>query len=273
MQDFTVGEGTQTQSIGFDATKRSKTVVTVGVLLNRTQEALLLDDFCETIRDDGYLPFRTKSRDLSLDPETATKILSNCNGEVAICTHQGDVTLEYAEAVHSAIIINELNITTDNTIAIVDGSRSRADNLAQAVTPFETTPPPITNCVQSEFYYPHLLLADLVAGAIADTFRETDRYLPSISLGEPVGPLVDTTSRRDRWNRGYSAVARGEGEIQQPTYEQRYADSVKERVSCWFQGQFGKTHAPSPESDGVRPVVGRLKAMECESAATWLDDQ
>ena len=44
MQDFIVDEDSHPRSIGFDATDRQDLVVTVGVLLNRTQEATLLDD-------------------------------------------------------------------------------------------------------------------------------------------------------------------------------------------------------------------------------------
>ncbi|MFB1065299.1 hypothetical protein [Natrinema sp. H-ect4] len=273
MQDFMVDDSLHPQSIGFDATDRENIVVTVGVLVNRTQEAMLLDNFYETIYDDGYRPFRTKSRDLSLPSKKVQNLLLQCNGKVGICIHQDDVTLAYAEAVHSAIILDELNIASNDTIAIVDGDQARADQLCQAASAIDVIPPSITNCVQSELYYPHLLLADLVAGIVADTITANPTAFSSASLDGPVKAMMDTTpeSRKKRWGRAYSAVARGEGEVQQATYEQRYADSVRERVSCWFHGLFGKTHAPPPESDGVQPVVGRLNAMGCENVAMWLD--
>jgi hypothetical protein len=275
MQNFIVDEESRPRSIGFDATDRQDLVVTVGVLLNRTQEATLLDDLYQTIYDDGYRPFRTKSRDLSLPADKVHDILLRCNGEVGICIHQQDVKLPYAEAVHSAILLDELSVTTDDTIAIVDGNQDRADKLCQTATAIDVVPPSVTNCAQSELYYPHLLLADLVAGVVADTIAADSTAFSSASIDGPVEILMDTTqdSRKGLWGRGYSAVTRGEGEVQRATYEQRYAHSVRERVSCWFHGTFGKTHAPPPESDGVQPVVGRLNAIGCTDVATWLAEQ
>ncbi len=274
MQDFIVDEDSRSRSIGFDATDRQDLVVTVGVLLNRTQEATLLDDLYQTIYDDGYRPFRTKSRDLSLPSKKVLDLLLRCNGEVGICVHQDDVKLPFAEAVHSAILLDELSVTTDDTIAIVDGDQGRADQLYQTAVAIDVVPPSITNCAQSELYYPHLLLADLVAGVVADTVAADPTALSSASVAGPV-EILETTpdSRKGRWGRGYSAAARGEGEVRRAKFEQRYADSVRERVSCWFHGTFGKTHAPPPESDGVQPVVGRLNAMGCTDLATWIAEQ
>lgn len=275
MQDFIVDEDSRPRSIGFDATDRQDLVVTVGVLLNRTQEATLLDDLYQTIYDDGYRPFRTKSRDLSLPPAKVQDLLLRCNGEVGICVHQDDVKLPFAEAVHSAILLDELSVTTDDTIAIVDGDQGRADQLYQTAVAIDVVPPSITNCAQSELYYPHLLLADLVAGVVANSIAADPTALSSASVAGPVEMILETTqeSRKGRWGRGYSAAARGGGEVQRSKFEQRYADSVRERVSCWFHGTFGKAHAPPPESDGVQPVVGRLEAMGCSDVATWLAEQ
>lgn len=275
MQDFRVDGESYPRSIGFDATDRQNIVVTVGVLVNRTQEATLLDDLYQVLYDDGYRPFRTKSRDLSLPPAKVKNILLRCNGEVGICVHRDDVTLAYAEGVHSSILLNEMSVSTNDTIAIVDGDRSRAVKLRQSAAAIDVIAPSVTNCVQSELYYPHLLLADLVAGIVADTITEESSSPSSVSLESPIEVILDTTgeSRKGYWGRGYSATARGEGEVHRSTYEQRYASSVRERVACWFHGIFGKTHAPPPDSDGVQPVVGRLNAMGCEDVATWLDEQ
>lgn len=275
MQNFIVDENSRPRSIGFDATDRQDLVVTVGVLVNRTQEATLLNDLYQTIHGDGYRPFRTKSRDLSLPPAKVRQLLLGCNGKVGICVHQDDVKLPFAEAVHSAILLDELSVTTDDTIAIVDGDQGRADKLYQTAGAIDVVPPSVTNCVQSELYYPHLLLADLIAGVVADTLAADPTDLPSASDDGPVEMILETTpeSRKGRWGRGYSAAARGEGEIQRAKFKQRYADSVRERVSCWFHGTFGKTHAPPPESDGIQPVVGRLEAMGCSDVATWLAEQ
>lgn len=276
MQDFVVDGGSRaSQSIGFDATEREELVVTVGVLVNRTQEAMLLDALYRELGDDGYLPFRTKSRDLSVSPGRVRSVIRQCTGEIGICIHRDDVTLAYAEATHSAILLSELNVTADDTIAIVDGDRSRADLLYHATSGIELVPPPIVNCTQSELYYPHLLLADLVAGVVADRVASNPAVAHRISPTDSVVTVEDTTtnSRTGRWDRAFSAVARGEGDVRRPNFEQRYADSLRERVSCWFHGLFGDRDAHPPITDGVSPVVGRLEALECTSVATWLDEQ
>lgn len=275
MQNFVVDDEARTQSIGFDATDRGNLVVTVGVLVNRTQEAILLDDLYQELSDDGYLPFRTKSRDLDLPPEKIQDVLLRCRGKVGICIHQDDVTLPYAEAVHSAILLDELTVTTNDTVSIVDGDSSRADLLYHAASGMGVIPPAVVNCTQSELYYPHLLLADLVAGAVADRIASKPDATNGVSPEGSVATVKDTTenSQKGYWGRGYSAAARGDGDVPQPTSEQRYADSLRERISCWFQGLFGHRDSHPPTSDGVTPVVGRLEAMDCEDVATWIDEQ
>ncbi len=275
MQDFVVDDVRASQSIGFDATKRENLTVTVGVLVNRTQEAMLLDALYEELGEDGYLPFRTKSRDLSLSSDEIRSVMRRCTGRIGICIDQDEVTLSYAEATHSAILLSELNVPTDGTIAIVDGDRSRADLLYHAASGIDIVPPAVVNCTQSEFYYPHLLLADLIAGNVADQVETDPMVATRVSPEGPVEAVADTTtnSRNGRWERGYSASARSEGDVQRPTFEQRYADSLRKRVSCWFRGSFGDRDSHPPTSDGVAPVVGRLEALDCTDIATWLDDQ
>lgn len=275
MQDFVVnGELRASKSIGFDATERENLVVTVGVLMNRTQEAILLDDLYRELADDGYLPFRTKSRDLSLPPDKIREVIRTCTGEIGICIHQDDVKLPYAEATHSAILLSELNVTTDETIAIVDGERSRADLLYHAASGIEVIPPAIVNCTQSELYYPHLLLADLVAGVVANQVQSDPTIANRISPEDSLVTVENTTtnSREGRWNRGYSAVASSTGDVPRPKFEQRYADSLQKRVSCWFRGQFGNRDSHPPNSDSVAPVIGTLEALGCTEVATWLSE-
>jgi len=173
------------------------------------------------------------------------------------------------------MILDELNVATDEAIAITDGGRSHADKLYQSSAAINVVPPPVTNCVQSELYYPHLLLADLVAGVIADAVVDGASIPSSTPQSYSIEHIMDTTDERfsERWNRGYSAVSRNEGEVQRPTYQQWRADSVRERANCWFHGHFGSTRAPPPESDGILPVVNRLDAIGCDDVASWLNEQ
>jgi hypothetical protein len=220
MRDFIVDGDTRTKSIGFDATDRADLVVTVGVLANRTQEATLLNELHRTIYEDGYRPFRTKSRDLSLNSEKIEELLQQFSGRVVVCIHQSNAKHTFAEPTHSGMILDKLGVTTDEAIAITDGDQSHADRLYRSSAAISVVPPPVANCVQSELYYPHLLLADLVAGVIADAVVGGATIPSSIPEDYSIEHIIDTTDERfsEQWNRGYSAVSRNEGEVQHPTY-------------------------------------------------------
>lgn len=273
MQDFVVGDERYSQSVGFDATNRDGLIVTVGVSVNRTQEGRLLDElYCE-LHSEGYLPFRTKSRDLSLPSENIETVLQNCRGEIGICVHQDSVKLPYAEAVHSAIIVDELAIPTNDSIVIVDGDEGKANLFHHAAKGIDLTRPPVVHCTRSELYYPHLLLADLVAGWVAEKIVSSEIAVTELSQEGTVTTLENTTTGGERWGSGYSAAARQEGQNIRTSFEQRYADSLQERVVCWFNGWFGYQNAPAPSSDGVSPVTGRLKAIDCTDVAQWIAEQ
>jgi len=273
MQDFIVDDAHYSQSIGFDATDRDGLIVTVGVFLNRTQEAFLLDELYQELHDEDYLPFRTKSRNLSLPSEKIEAVLLNCRGEVGICIHQGSVKLPYAEAVHSAIIVNKLEIPTNKSIVIVDGGQDKAKLFHHATSGVDLTSPPVVHCTRSEMYYPHLLLADLVAGWVADEIQSNQGTVSELTPVGPVTTVENTSVGGERWNSGYNAAARKEGENARSSFEQRYAYSFQERVTCWFHGWFGYQNAPPPSSDGVSPVTGRLQAIECTDVAQWIAEQ
>jgi len=273
MQDFAVDDAEYSQSVGFDATNRDGLVVTVGVFLNRTQEANLLDELYRKLHSEGYLPFRTKSRDLSLPHEKIESVLENCRGEVGICIHQDSMTFPYAEAVHSAIILDELAVPTNNSIVIVDGGESKSTLFHHAASGVSVVPPPVVHCTRSELYYPHLLLGDLIAGWAADQIEATPSTAYDLPSLGPITTVKNTTARGEQWSRGYNATARKEGDVQEHTFEQRYASSFQERVTCWFHGWFGYQNAGPPPSDGVSPVAGRLEAIECTDVAQWIAEQ
>lgn len=273
MQDFVVDGAEYSRSVGFDATNRNGLVVTVGVSVNRTQEALLLDDLYRELHSEEYFPFRTKSRDLSLPPEKIETVLLNCRGEIGICIHQDSVKLPYAEAVHSAIILDELAVPTNKSIVIVDGDESKAELFHHATSGVDIFPPPVVHCTRSELYYPHLLLADLVAGWVADQINASPRAGSELEPRDPVTAVLNTTSGRRRWGSGYNATARSEGSVRSHTFEQRYGSSFQERVTCWFHGWFGNQDAFPPASESVSPVAGRLQAIDCTEIAQWIVEQ
>lgn len=268
-----MNDATYSRSIGFDATRRDDLVVTVGLSLNRTQEALLLDTLYQELHSEGYLPFRTKSRDLSLPPATIDTVLRNCNGDLGICIHQDDVKLPFAEATHSAILLDELAVPTNKSIVIVDGDDSKSKLFRHATTGLDLAPPPVVHCTQSELYYPHLLFADLVAGRIADEIESGSGAAHDIQAVGPIATVTITTDGGDHWGPAYHAATRQEGGLSGQLFEQRHASSFRERVTCWFHGWFGHHNAHPPVSESVSPVAGRLQAIECKDVAQWIAEQ
>jgi len=273
MQDFVVDGTAYPQSIGFDATERDGLVVTVGVALNRTSEARLLEILYQELHDEDYRPFRTKSRDLSLSPHKIDAVLQQCHGEIGICVHQDSVKLPYAEATHSAILLDELAVPTNKSVVIVDGDNSKSELFQHATSGIGLTPPPVVHCTQSEMYYPHLLFADLVAGRIADSIESGSNPAYEIQPIGSIEAITHTTTDDDQWGRGYNSAARQEGGSTNRVFEQRYASSFRERVTCWFNGWFGYQNAAPPASTSVQPVVGRLQAIDCTDIAQWIAEQ
>lgn len=273
MRDFEVGGRHRGRSVGFDATHRSGVVVTVGISLTRDEEALLLEDLYQTLHTHGYDPFRTKSRDLDLPPEDVIAVLKRCTGEVGVYYHTDGVNLGYAEPTHSAMLLQNLEAPPNDTVAIVDGADGHAKKLYRAADGMGLSPPPVAHCPRSELYFPHLLLADLAAGVLADKLTDDVSALSSTTPTDPIQVLEDTTpsSYQGDWNRGYESVARQSGRTPEPPFVQLRADSVRERVACWFHGYFGTTNGPAPTTDSVTPVVSRLQTLECREVATWLN--
>lgn len=272
MRDFEVGGRHRGRSVGFDGTHRSGVVVTVGISITREQEALLLEDLYQSLHSYGYDPFRTKSRDLDLPPGEVIDVLKRCSGEVGVYYHTDGVNLGYAEPTHSAMLMQDLEAPPQDTVAIVDGGDGHAKKLYRAADGMGISPPPVAHCPRSELYYPHLLLADLAAGVIADKLNDDATTLHGTTPSDPVRVLEDTTpsSYQGDWNRGYEAVARKSGRTPEPPFVQRRADSVRERVACWFHGYFGTTNGPAPDSDSVTPVISRLQHLDCREVAEWL---
>lgn len=275
MQDFEVNGDNKPESVAFDATDRHGSIVTVGVCLNRSQEATLLDDLYNQLKSCDYRPFETKSRDLELPPGVVAALISQYDDHIGVCVHPDAAPkLPYAEATHSAILLERLITTVYGTVGIVDGDESRAEQLVYATEGLGFEPPPVANCVQGERYYPHILLADLIAGEVADALADGALSAGSITCGS-LEPVINTLSgsESDQWERAYDAVARGNSEHEYPTVEQRYAESTQSRIVCWFRGQMGKKHAPGPATSSTQPVARRLEAMGNDTVAEWIEEQ
>jgi len=270
MQDFEVGARKQKKSVGLDATDRGRTVVTVGVLANRTQEARLLEEMYRNLRDYCYKPFRTKSRDLDIPQDTIYEILDSHRSKIGVCIDRNPPDLRYAEAAHSAIIIDELEMAVDESIAIVDGDKNRADSLYRAADGVGKPLPPVVNCIRSELYYPHSLFSDLVAGALADDINEDNNDRVYRVLDEKVDTYVETTQGGERYAKANESIDRKSADIPEVWYEQRRAEDFQERVNCWYQGIFGSRSSDRPMSDSVNPAAQRLEAMDCTEVAEWL---
>ncbi|MCX2819828.1 hypothetical protein EGH25_10750 [Haladaptatus sp. F3-133] len=271
MQDFQVGGERRSRSVAFDATNRDGLIVTAGVLANRTQEGSLLDEMYRKLSDEGYEPFATKSRDLDIPKYKIYNILQDHNGRAGICADRNPPNLMQAEAAHSAIVLDELEVATKDSVVIVDGDRDKGKNLHRGVRGIDIVAPPIVNCIRSEMYYPHSLLADLVAGAVADDINENGyEAVLSNLLGSVVHSYVDTTQTPERFAEANYAIDKKAEKVPDITYDHGRGETRQERVSCWYQGVFASTKSEQPMSDSINPAVQILRGMGCNEVADWL---
>jgi hypothetical protein len=255
------------RSITFDTSRRNDLKVTVGVELYRDREPELLDTLCR-LQGEQYRPFRTKSRDLDLGVVPKRRLIEACPGRIAVALHDGRPDkLALVEAVHSALLYDRLRPFGPEALVVTDGAERRAKLFAGAVSAIDVGPVTPVACQQSEWYYPHAYLADVLAGAIGKYYTESEPF-PRESFDAVV---VTTNGTHDGgWNRAYRALARRKTFENVPTYRRRRSESPSERIGCWFRGEFGAADGERPDTDSTQHVVNWLDERGYETAATQL---
>lgn len=266
MQEFTVGDRRQGHSLVLDASKRSDTIVTVGVAIPRSSEIALLAALHDRLRDSTHTPFRSKSADMALETLPEPVLDGSYPGRCVACVQRGgdSAHLDAMEATQSAVLIDAVRPPPTDTVVIVDGGRDRGRRLLCAADELGVSPPPVATCVRGEQYYPQLMLADMLAAATAEAVG-TERPVPA-----DVELLSSEPSRV--WS-GYNAVRAKTATAQLPEYSQRAAKSVGERIVCWFRGEFGQPNASRPRTDSTASIAEQIKNDGHESLARWVRAQ
>lgn len=140
---------------------------------------------------------------------------------------------------------------------ILDGDVEKVDVFARAYEGIgKPSPPSLTNCYQSELYYPHMSLADLAAGYLAD--RITTGAL------DYADPLVRIPSAdhhcSERWGRTFSHLQRGEpADYERLSVDVARGDSERERASMWYAGMMGRSPTDPATSPSLGTVVRYLR--------------
>lgn len=175
-------------SIALDASTIGDTTVTVAVSATRNDELDVLDSLCRhadrvestTVAGDGdgrtvlggFEPFATKSRDLdrNADRRFFECVIAEHRSRIRGLrhVHRGNPSTHDIEAIHSAILVNDiLSRWHEHPLVLLDGDETKGISLRKALDGLGVVAPGLTHCVRAELYYPHSLLADLVAHYVA----------------------------------------------------------------------------------------------------------
>lgn len=266
MHPFQAGEKTYERSIAIDASTIDGITVTVAVSVDRDSELEILDSIYSAAEDYSFYPFRDKSNDLIHSEHSGffESVIDKNSNRLNATTHLGSdgSDSERVEAVQSAILVSELGLT--NALIILDGDENKAERFGRAIAGIRKTCPPLVTCVQSELYYPASLLADLCASHVAATIKHP-RHCSEVT---PCAP-VTKEEFNEYWGRAYNSMVNISKPISTEQIEQRRAETVSDRISCWFKGHMGGGD-PIEFDTSIQPVVQHVRNQGYEDLAYWL---
>jgi len=256
-----------------DASTVGKTTVTVAVYASREQEPAILEALYEHGSELGFKPFYEKANnfDHERQREFCERVIESQESHLTAFAHNkeqdGNSNTQQIEAVHSAIHVDDLLSSDTNPLVIVDGNEQQATPFIRALSGLRTDSPMITHCLQSEYYYPTALLADLTANYLAHSI-ENNRYDYS-------NPVLQAPRAKDacgdKWGQAFSSMYQDSINYSPPELQRMRGESVRERIRCWYEGAValdGGTERPM--SDSLNPVVQALRREGFEELANVL---
>lgn len=268
MRSFQTGESSYDQSIAIDASTIGDITVTVAVRASRSEELEILDDIYDAAEGYPFFPFRDKSHDLEYEAslELFEAVIEANRHRLHPTVHLGrdGSGPERVEAVQSSIVSSRLGF--DDSLVILDGDVDKAERFGRAIQGLSDSRPAVATCIQSELYYPTVLLADLCANHLANQIDEAqDCY--------EVPPTAPITKERfdDQWGSAYNAMIRVSDPVPPVSIEQRRAETVRSRMHCWYQGQMGGGD-PVQFDHSTRPVVEYARQQGYDELASRLSE-
>jgi len=260
---FRLPSSESSSSIVIDASNVGDTTVTVAVSAPRAQEVAFLESIYEHGSEMGFKPFYHKSNNFQFRERRrlCEGLIRDHRQYLSAFAHSqtnGNANTEQIEAVHSAIHVDDLLEDPTGPLVIVDGNEQQATPFIQALSGLRTELPTVTHCLQSEWYYPTALLADLASNYLAHSIERGEYDYADPLLAAPRAKH----SRSNAWGRAFSAMYRNGGgeEYSPPEIPNLRGESVRERICCWFHGAVAMdAGAGRPMSDSLTQVVQALR--------------
>lgn len=249
-------------SIVMDASTVGETTVTVAVYATREEEPAILEALYQHGAVLDFKPFYEKANNFEHEEQRqfCEDVIQARERHLTAFAHRqeqdGNVNTEQVEAVHSAIHVDDLLADADDPLVIVDGNEQQATPFVQALSGLRSDQPMVAHCLQSEFYYPTALLADLTANYLAHSI-ENGRYDRG---GSVLSAPRAKEARADEWGQAFSAMYRNGTEYTPPELQRMRGETVRERICCWYEGAVASDGgAERPMSDSLNPVVQALR--------------
>ncbi|GAA0290482.1 hypothetical protein [Halarchaeum salinum] len=251
MEPFRAADRTYDRSIAIDASTIGDITVTVAVATDREEEFEVLDTIYRAAEGYDFFPFRDKAHDLEYAESRGffEAVIQEHTDKLVATTHLGrdNSGTERVEAVQSAVLTRELPVK--ESLIILDGAEDKAERFGRAFSGIALSPPSVATCIQSEYYYPAALLADMCASHLAHQINHP-RHCSEVTPKSP----VTKQAYSDQWGAAYNALVNRSTNVMIAPVKQRRADTVSSRVHCWFRGWMGGGE-PDEFNRSVRPVV------------------
>lgn len=272
VQPFRAGSDEFHSSVALDASTVDGITVTVGVEMTRSEELELLDTLCASVDDEVFKPFYDKSNSLdrSTDSTFVEDLLAGWQDHTVAYSHfhEGNAQTQQVEAVHGAIIVDDIYSSGEEPLVLVDGGENKAKPFLLASAGLWPSLPPTAHCVQAELYYPAALLADLTANFVAARMADDAYDYSSPLLRAPSAEHV----RSDKWGQAYSSFYSADLSYDPVPLPHRRGETVKERICCWFNGAVAPGEAPPPDTDSISPVINYARTNGFTSIAATLSE-
>lgn len=275
MKTFRGTNGEYIASIAVEASTIGNVTVAVGAYATRHDEIAILDSIRENANDRRvvFIPFKSKSQhfDKENDSTFFERVIEENDRRLRALHfrhHSASRNQHYVEAVLTAMLVNDVRQEIEEpAFVLVDGDEQKVVDFARAFTGLDESPPTVSNCYQSELYYPHALLSDLVAGYLAKQVDDGEYdYANPVLRTSP----ADRT-RTDEWGKAFDHLqTKSRGEYQSLGVSTAYGETERERAKIWFEGSMGRTPVDGSPAISIKTIVSNLRSKGYEAVAERL---
>ena len=258
-----------------DASTVGETTVTVAVYTSREEEPAVLEALYEHGADLDFKPFYEKSNTIERQAqrEFCEEVIQSQQSHLTAFAHneneEGNTNTRQIEAVHSAIHVDTLLTSDDNPLIIIDGNEQQATPFLRALSGLRSERPTVAHCLQSEYYYPTALLADLTANYLAHSI-ESGTY-------DHLNPVLPAPRAKKahaaKWGQSFSSMYQNNIVYEAPEIQRMRGETVRERICCWYKGAITMDGGEErPLSDSLNPVTQALRRDGFDTLADILAD-